>query len=168
MKLNKSYLIAGLLFIVIAIWFIINNMGDEGQPLGLSQADIQAERLQNIPTVQIRSITARPHQNVISLFGQTEANREVVVKAQTASPVAATPIAEGRTVRRNALLCRQAVEARQARVDQARVDPSIDLRRRPTPHQQSHHNPPHRHDPNQPLSRIADNAIRGRGPRIAL
>ncbi len=122
MKLNKSYLIAGLLFIVIAIWFIINNMGDEGQPLGLSQADIQAERLQNIPTVQIRSITARPHQNVISLFGQTEANREVVVKAQTASPVAATPIAEGRTVRRNALLCRQAVEARQARVDQAKAN----------------------------------------------
>jgi len=116
MKLNKSYLIAISLLTIIAIWFLVNNIGKGEAPVGQSQADIQAERLEKIPTVQIRSITAEEHENVLSLYGQTEAAREVMIKAQTAGPIAQTPIAEGRRVNRGALVCRQAVEARQARV----------------------------------------------------
>ena len=122
MKLNKSYLIAISLLTIIAIWFLVNNIGKGEAPVGQSQADIQAERLEKIPTVQIRSITAEEHENVLSLYGQTEAAREVMIKAQTAGPIAQTPIAEGRRVNRGALVCRQAVEARQARVDQAKAN----------------------------------------------
>ena len=122
MKLNKSYLIAFVLFAIIGIWFLVNNIGDEAAPEGLSQADVQAERLEKIATVQIKSITAEEHENVLSLYGQTEAAREVMVKAQTAGPIAQTPIAEGTRVKRGTLLCRQSIEARGARVDQAKAN----------------------------------------------
>jgi len=119
MKLNKSFLIAFIALALIAIWFLINNW-NEGPPAeGKTQAEFQAENLQKIPTVKVKSISAQSHPNVLLLYGQTEASREVTVRAETAGSVISAPAAEGRVVRKGELLCQQDVDARQALVDQA-------------------------------------------------
>jgi multidrug efflux system membrane fusion protein len=119
MKMNKSFLIAFIAFAAIAIWFLVNNW-NEGPPAeGKTQAEFQAENLQKMPTVQVKSVSAQAHENVLLLYGQTEASREVTVRAETAGSVVSAPAAEGRVVRKGDLLCQQDVDARQALVDQA-------------------------------------------------
>jgi multidrug efflux system membrane fusion protein len=58
----------------------------------------------------------------VAVRGRTEAARTVVVRSETAGVVAATPAAEGSYVRRGQVLCRLAVDARQAALDQARAN----------------------------------------------
>lgn len=119
MKINKSFAIAGIAFLAIIVWFLINNI-NEGPPAeGQTQAEFQAENLQKVPKVQVRETSARLHENILELYGQTESHREVVVKAKTAGQVVSTPATEGRIIRTGALLCRQDIDARQAMVDQA-------------------------------------------------
>lgn len=112
---NKSYLIAGLAVVIIALWFIVNAVSDGAKPAPAPLGHKEAP----LPTVVTRTITAELHPNVYRLFGRTEANREVQLKAETAGLVIATPITEGTRVARGATLCRQDIDARQASLDQA-------------------------------------------------
>jgi multidrug efflux system membrane fusion protein len=57
----------------------------------------------------------------VVMRGRTEAARAVVVRSETAGVVAATPTPEGSFVRQGQVLCRLAVDARQAALDQARA-----------------------------------------------
>jgi multidrug efflux system membrane fusion protein len=122
MKLNTSYIIAGVAFLAIFVWFLVNNINAPEAPVGKTQAEFQAENLQIVPTVRVQSVSAQQHENVLELYGQTESHREVTVKAQTAGLVVSVPVAEGTTVRTGALVCRQDVDARQAMVDQAKAN----------------------------------------------
>lgn len=122
MKINKSFLIAGIALALIVLWFFINNFNQEPPTAGKTQAEIQNEAQTRIPTVQVRAITAVPHENILELYGQTESNREVSVKAQTAGLVVSAPAKEGAILSKGALVCRQDVDARSARVDQAKAN----------------------------------------------
>lgn len=122
MKLNKSFLIAGGLLGLIIIWFIVNNLNEGPPAIGQTQAEIQSAAQTRTPTVQVKSVTAQPHENILELYGQTESAREVTVKAQTSGLVVAVPASEGRIVKTGALVCRQDVDARAAMVDQARAN----------------------------------------------
>ena len=116
MKINKSYLFAGAAFIAIALWFWYNSGREETKAVPSKPA---AEQSAVIPTVVVEARDAQEHQNAFSLFGRTEANREVEVKAETAGLVISTPVTEGRRIKRGTTLCRQDVDARQANLDQA-------------------------------------------------
>ena len=119
MKLNTSYLIAGGLVILGAIWFAVNNGGDDA-PLSVSTpATAKTEARRSIPTVRVKEIIAQDHPNILELYGQTRAAREVSVKAETAGLVAAINAREGAKIGKGQVLCRQGVNARQAIVDQA-------------------------------------------------
>lgn len=122
MKLNKSFLIAGGLLALILIWFLVNNLNGSPPAIGKTQAEIQSEAKTRIPAVQVKSIRAEPHDNVLELYGQTESAREVQVKAQTSGLVIAVPASEGRILKTGTLLCQQDVDARSAMVDQARAN----------------------------------------------
>jgi membrane fusion protein, multidrug efflux system len=76
------------------------------------------------PAVLVTTTLIQPELRpaTIILRGRTEAARAVVVRAETAGPVAATPAREGAFVRRGAILCRLSVDARQASLDQARAN----------------------------------------------
>lgn len=80
-----------------------------------------AEASAPIPTVVVESRSAEDHQNSYKLYGRTEANREVAVKAETAGLVISTPVTEGLRIKRGTILCRQDVDARQANLEQARA-----------------------------------------------
>ncbi|MEP1229131.1 MAG: efflux RND transporter periplasmic adaptor subunit [Litorimonas sp.] len=121
MKINRSYIIAALLFIIIGLWFAVNTVGKDDTVTGKTQAQTRAEieTSSQKPTVQVRNLTAQSHDIILELYGQSEASREVDVKAQTAGLIVATPVAEGRILAKDTLLCRQDIDARQAILDQA-------------------------------------------------
>jgi len=121
MKINRSYIIAVLLFILIGLWFAFNNIGKDKTVVGKTQAETRAEieASSQRPSVQVRRVTAQIHDNILQLYGQSAASREVNVKAETAGLIVATPIDEGRIIARGTTLCRQDVDARQAILDQA-------------------------------------------------
>ena len=121
MKINKSYVIAGLLLLAIIVWFLINYFAPDTAGADETAPATQVKEAA-LPSVVYRDAAASLHPRAYSLFGQTEASREVNVKAQTAGPVVSTPAAEGRLVRRGALLCRQDVDARQSLLDQANAN----------------------------------------------
>lgn len=122
MKINTSYVIAGGLFLAIGLWFGLNNLGEEVAPSGSTAADAIESSRKALPTVQVRTISAVPHDDILALYGQTQAAREVAIKAETAGRVAQTPIREGSVVRKGTVVCRLDVDARQARVDQAKAN----------------------------------------------
>lgn len=117
MKINTSYIIAGLAAALIVIWFLVNSGADKSAAM----TPKPAEKTQETPltTVVVEERRAVQHASRFTLFGRTEANREVSVKAKTAGLIVSTPIAEGRYVKRGTVLCRQDVDARKANVDQA-------------------------------------------------
>ncbi|WP_427452727.1 efflux RND transporter periplasmic adaptor subunit [Litorimonas sp. WD9-15] len=122
MKFNTSYIIAGSLLVLGAVWFFVNNLGEE-TPLTVSTpATVKVEARKSIPTVQVRRIAAQEHPNVLELYGQTRAAREVSVKAETPGLVAAIGAVEGARVKKGQTLCRQDMNARQALVDQAKAN----------------------------------------------
>jgi multidrug efflux system membrane fusion protein len=102
--------VVGLIFVIRAIF--------GGEP---SKAEAKTTPV-GPPSVQVRQTaeTIRPIE--IVMRGRTESARTVVVRSETAGVVAATPAAEGAYVRRGQVLCRLAVDARQAALDQARAN----------------------------------------------
>ena len=122
MKLNTSYIIAGGLLLIGAAWFAYNSAG-EPEPLTVSTpATVKAAAQKNMPSVQVRRITASLHPDVMELYGQSRANREVALKAETSGLVSEIFITEGARVTKGQTLCRQDLNARQAQVDQAQAN----------------------------------------------
>jgi len=122
MKLNTSYIVAGSLVVLGALWFAFNNAGEEPAKPVSTPAIAKEDARQSMPTVQARRMRATAHPNVLNLFGQSSANREVSVKAETMGLVAQVFAAEGATVKKGQTLCRQDLNARQAQVDQAKAN----------------------------------------------
>ena len=122
MKLNTSYIIAGSLLIIGAAWFVFKNAG-EAAPLTVSTpATVKAAAQQNTPMVQVRRINAQLHPDVMELYGQSRANREVALKAETVGSVSQIFVTEGARVQKGQTVCRQDLNARQAQVDQAKAN----------------------------------------------
>jgi multidrug efflux system membrane fusion protein len=121
MKLNTSYIIAGTLVLLGGIWFAVNNSGEEESLPVATPAIAKESARRAMPTVQVRRITAQEHPNVLELYGQTRANREVALKAQTMGLVAQVLVNEGDRVRQGQTICRQDLNARQAQVEQAKA-----------------------------------------------
>lgn len=131
MQFRASYAISLLAVIIIALWFWMNSSGDANS--GPKTKNMISEKLaasapgsdenpdKVLTQVVVESLSAEDHQSTFSLYGRTEANREVSVKAETMGLVKSAPAQEGARVEKGAILCRQDVNARQAVVDQARA-----------------------------------------------
>lgn len=117
MKINRSYILVFALLAAITLWFV---SGSKNKPA--PTIDNSARTEQNaIPKVVTNTIYPQEHEKFLKLYGRTESDKEVKVKAQTAGLVVRTPVQEGRFVKRGTLLCLQDVDARKARLDQARA-----------------------------------------------
>lgn len=118
MKINRSVIIAILAVVVIGMWFMLNS-GKHAENNKETPPNIASEKPVEAVTVVVEKRIAEQHQVTYTLYGRSEPNREVAVKAETAGLVVSAPVSEGRTVQRGTVLCRQDVDARQAAVDQA-------------------------------------------------
>ena len=74
-----------------------------------------------LPLVSVTDVAEVDHPYAVAVRGHTQATRTVVVRSETAGVVAVAPLIQGTFVGRGALLCRLAVDARQASLDQARA-----------------------------------------------
>jgi multidrug efflux system membrane fusion protein len=117
MKLKTPYLIALAVSVLIVLWFIYGSLvRDTAKP-----APEETAFKGSVPTVTIDRLQSEMHEIYINLHGQTEPDREVSVKAETAGLIVRTPLTEGQHVKRGTIICQQDVDARQALVDQAKA-----------------------------------------------
>ncbi|MDO9474343.1 MAG: efflux RND transporter periplasmic adaptor subunit [Caulobacter sp.] len=122
MKIKQSHLFAGAIAGAVILFFIIGGIVTS---IGASDKKAAAaaagpEKIAD-PLVQVSAVPQAQRPYVVLVRGRTEANRTVIVRAETAGPVAATPAREGSFVSRGAVLCRISTDARQASLDQARA-----------------------------------------------
>lgn len=124
MQIKRSYLIAGLIVAAFLLFFIggtvLRALAPKDKPAETAAAKASAAQAEE-PLVRIAVINEVQRPYVVSVRGRTDANRTVIVRAETAGPVAATPAREGSFVAKGAVLCRLSVDARQATLDQARA-----------------------------------------------
>ncbi|NEX93947.1 efflux RND transporter periplasmic adaptor subunit, partial [Caulobacter sp. 17J65-9] len=119
MRVNKSYVFAGIIIGAVIAYFAISAALGRGKHAEAAPAEKKKDELQLVRTV-LTPESVRPY--AVVLRGRTEAMRSVVARSETAGVVAATPTPEGSWVKAGQVLCRLDVDARQATLDQARAN----------------------------------------------
>jgi len=123
MRWKSSYVFAAGILAVIVLYFVVRGIfggqDREAQATEAKNAAIAARHQDPLVQAVLIAEQIKPYDVVVR--GHTEAARTVVVRAETAGVVAATPAPEGSFVKTGQVLCRQEVEARQATLDQARA-----------------------------------------------
>ncbi|THD52519.1 MAG: efflux RND transporter periplasmic adaptor subunit [Phenylobacterium sp.] len=116
MRMKPQYLFVVVVAGMVALYFIARSLLSLGAP---AHAHAQAKPIVGPPSVQAKMIpeTERPYDVVVR--GRTQATRSVVVRSETAGVVAQAPVLQGTYVKEGQVLCRLAVDARQAALDQA-------------------------------------------------
>lgn len=117
MRLKSQYVFIIAVLGVVALWMVFRLITGGGA----EKAEAKAPAASPLPSIQAKLVPETQREVEVTLRGRTEAARSVVVRAETAGIVAATPTAEGSAVRKGQVLCRLAVDARQASLDQAKA-----------------------------------------------
>ena len=118
MRLKPQYLFVVVAVGLIAAYFIVRGVFGAATP---HKAEAKTTVAAGPPSVQAKLIpqVQRPYDVVVR--GRTQATRTVVIRSETAGTVAAAPVLQGSFVKQGQVLCRLAVDARQASLDQARA-----------------------------------------------
>jgi len=117
MRLKPQYVVIIAIVVVLVAYFGIRSLfGGRG-----GEAEAKPPAANALPSVQAKLTPESIREAQVVMRGRTEAARSVVVRSETAGVVAATPTPEGSFVRQGQVLCRLAVDARQASLDQARA-----------------------------------------------
>ena len=117
MRLKPQYVFILAAMGAVVLYFIAMSLfGGGGEKVQAKAAPADAT-----PSVQAKLTPETRREIQVTMRGRTEAARSVIVRSETAGVVAAAPAAEGSSVRQGQVLCRLAVDARQASLDQARA-----------------------------------------------
>jgi multidrug efflux system membrane fusion protein len=113
-SLNRSHLIAGLIGFAVCVWLATGLFsGDEKA----SETPAAAEPA--VPAVQVVDLAAELHERRVVLFGRTEAQRKVQVRAETGGQVVEKVAEKGQVVKAGDVLVRLDMEDRSARLREA-------------------------------------------------
>ena len=120
MRLKPQYVFVIAVAAVVVLAFLIGSVfGGDGRKAAAKAPTPAAAG--GPPSVQVTVAPEQLRETQVVMRGRTEAARTVVVRAETAGNVAAAPAPEGSFVRQGQVLCRLAVDARQAALDQAKA-----------------------------------------------
>lgn len=119
MRLKSQYVFVLAVGGAIALYFIARTLLGGGHPETASAKTTAPQS--GPPSVQAKLVPEVERQYEVVVRGRTQATRTVVVRSETAGNVAAAPVLQGSFVKRGQVLCRLAVDARQAALDQARA-----------------------------------------------
>lgn len=123
MRMKSSYVFAAGILAFVALVFIVGGIfGRKDREASAAETHKASAMKPAAPLVQTALTAEQIKPYAVVMRGRTEAARSVVVRAETAGVVAATPAQEGAFVSRGQVLCRLAVDARQASLDQARAN----------------------------------------------
>jgi membrane fusion protein, multidrug efflux system len=115
--MKSQYLFVVVVAGLVALYFIVRSLLSLGAPATAHAKT--AKPVAGAPSVQVKLIeeVERPYDVVVR--GRTQATRAVVVRSETAGVVAQAPVLQGSYVKQGQVLCRLAVDARQAALDEA-------------------------------------------------
>jgi len=117
MRLKSQYVFILAVLGVLVLFFLTRAIFSSGS----EKAQAKAPPVTGPPAVQVALTPPTSREVQVLMRGRTEAARTVVVRSETAGVVAAAPTSEGAFVSQGQVLCRLAVDARQASLDQARA-----------------------------------------------
>lgn len=123
--MRKTYIIATLIAVAIGLWLFSGQI-DEGEPvrhgtLAAQNTKSSAAAEDRTPTrVRARTSQAQTYTASVLVRGRTENKRSVDVRAETQGRVESRPVEKGTRVEAGALLCRLAIEDRNASLNEAR------------------------------------------------
>jgi multidrug efflux system membrane fusion protein len=118
-KISPTYGVAGLIAAAIVIYFLFSGLFRGDADTAAAPAAPEQTVAQREVAVVYDVLTAVPHERQVVLRAQTEPNRVVSVRAETAGIIAEASAREGSNVARGTLLCALDVDARAARVAEA-------------------------------------------------
>jgi len=118
MRIKPQYLFVIGVAGVVALYFIVRGLFSAGAP---SAAEAKTTAPAGPPSVQVKIVPPVQRTYDVVIRGRTQATRSVVIRSETAGTVAEAPVLQGSYVKQGQVLCRLAVDARQAALDQARA-----------------------------------------------
>ena len=119
MRLKAQVLVPLGIVAAVAFYFVVSGVLNAGKS---HKEKASAAAKPEIPMVQASLVAPAMRPYVVVMRGRTQAAREVSVRSETSGVVAATPVREGSFVRAGEVLCKLAVDARQASLDQSRAN----------------------------------------------
>jgi multidrug efflux system membrane fusion protein len=117
MRMKSQYLFVIGVAVAVALYFIVRSLFGAVAPHA-AQAKTTAPAA-GPPSVQVQAIPEVVRRYDVVIRGRTQATRTVIIRSETAGVVAAAPVLQGTYVKQGQVLCRIAVDARQAALDQA-------------------------------------------------
>lgn len=118
-RIPRSVQLAGAVFLALLAYFLIRTSLGQVDSRGSIVAPASVNR--DIPTVAVTPLRAEIHSVVRSFKGRTEADRTVIVRTETPGIVRETPVEDGTMVSEGVLLCGLNVDAREARLAEAKA-----------------------------------------------
>jgi multidrug efflux system membrane fusion protein len=115
--MKRSFLVAGTLALGVAGWIMSGQFG--GSEVRPPPSVVKASATPSVFEVQVKTSVARERVKEIVLFASTEADRAVLVRAETAGRVTTLGAAKGDRVKRGDVIVRIATEDRKARLAEA-------------------------------------------------
>lgn len=119
MRMKSQYLFVIVVAGVVVLYFVVRSLFGAAAPAETSNAKTSGPPA--LPSVQARIIPQVVRQYDVVARGRTQSTRTVIVRSETAGVVSQAAVLQGTLVSKGAVLCRLAVDARQAALDQARA-----------------------------------------------
>ena len=115
--MKSGYRAAIIILVLVLLWvgsgFVLGSGGDH------AQVDNAAAKPNDIPSVQVRTVTASTRDATLTVRGRTQALHSVDTRTQVDGVVKAIHFEKGDRVKGGAVLCELVINDRQAKLDQA-------------------------------------------------
>jgi len=116
-RMKSGYRAAIIILVLVLLWvgsgFVLGSGGDH------AQVDNAAAKPNNIPSVQVRTLTASTRDATLTVRGRTQALHSVDTRTQVDGVVKAIHFEKGDRVKAGDVLCELVINDRQAKLDQA-------------------------------------------------
>lgn len=113
---NKSILIAIAIAVAISLW-LVSGLFNEKEVI--EAKSVVAEKQNKAISVLVQSKHAQDHANIIKLYGQTEADRDVQLKAETTGRIIEVLREKGALVKKGDVIAKISMDDRQRRLKSA-------------------------------------------------
>jgi membrane fusion protein, multidrug efflux system len=121
MRFKPSYIVVAVIVAVVFAYLLLRPFLGHSDKAAKAAESAAASAPATVPLVRVTLTPEDQHPYLVTFRGRTQAARTVVVRSETAGVVAATPILQGTFVQAGQVLCRLAIDARAAALDQARA-----------------------------------------------
>ena len=116
-RMKSGYRAAIIILVLVLLWvgsgFVLGSGGDH------AQVDNAAAKPNDIPSVQVRTVTASTRDATLTVRGRTQALHSVDTRTQVDGVVKAIHFEKGDRVKAGDVLCELVINDRQAKLDQA-------------------------------------------------